>query len=353
MASLFEPFAINNKLVVKNRFVRSATWEGMADEDGFFDENLVEIYRALAAGGTGLIITGYAYVLAEEKPNPGMMGVYSDACIPGCRHLTETVHAHGARIVLQIVYGGTRTSYRPHDRVIWGPSAVPEVKTGVAATEMQEGDFARLTDAFAQAARRAQEAGFDGVQIHGAHGYLLGQFLTPYHNRRTDRYGGGIENRARLLLEVYDAVRREVGNGFPVLVKINGEDFFPGGLSAEESLYVCRRLDERGIDAIEISGDNPRRPRIDEPEKEAYFAPRAAETARAVKTPVILVGGLRSPATIERLFKTTDISLFSMARPLISEPGLVNRWQSGDLSPARCLSCNRCFQSLPPCVWDR
>jgi 2,4-dienoyl-CoA reductase-like NADH-dependent reductase (Old Yellow Enzyme family) len=347
---LFEAAQIGS-LTLKNRLVRSATWENMADEKGHITEGLFGVYEDLARGGTGMIITGYAFVLGEEQPNPGMMGIYDDSFVPEYRRLTDRVHALGSRIVMQIVYGGSCAGYPAAGRVIWSPSGVADLATGIVPVPMEKEDIRRLVKAFGDAARRVRDAGFDGVQIHGAHGYLLSQFLTPYYNRRTDEYGGSLENRARIVLEVYDEIRRRVGKEFPVMIKINSEDFIEGGVSAEESLAVSVMLDERGIDAIEVSGGVasageriPPRVRIDSSEKEAYHATHASRIADHVSSPVIVVGGLRSPGVIEELLDTTRIGFFSLSRPLLCEPALPLRWQGGDRSEARCVSCNGCLR---------
>ncbi len=350
MKQIFEETRIGN-LALKNRLVRSATWENLADEKGHMTYPLYQVHKELAAGGVGLIITGYAFVTRDEQPNPGMMGIYDDSFITEYRKLTDMVHEQGSRIVMQIAYGGTQTGYPPEGRTIWGPSKEADLATGVVPTPMTKEDIRSLVKAFGDAAARAKEAGFDGVQIHGAHSYLLSQFLNPYYNRRTDEYGGSVENRARMHLEVYDEIRRRVGDDYPVMIKINSEDFIDGGATIEDSLSLAKMLDERGIDAIEVSGGTggsgekiPARLKINAPQKEAYHAEYAKRIAATVKAPVLLVGGLRSPEVIEGLLGSTDIELFSLARPLLAEPDLPHRWQSGDRTRARCVSCNGCLQ---------
>lgn len=350
-------------LELKNRLVRSATWENMATEPGGMTEGLFKVYEDLARGGVGLIITGYAFVTRDEQPNPGMMAIHDDAFIADYRRLTDRVHELGSRIVMQIAYGGSFTGYRPEGRLIWSPSGVADLATKVVPTPMSRDDIGTLVDAFGDAAERVKKAGFDGVEIHGAHTYLLSQFLSPHYNRRTDEYGGSVENRARIILEVYDAMRERVGAEYPVLIKINCEDFMEGGATAEDILAVCKMLDQRGIDAIEISGGGsgagdkiPVRRKIDTPEKEGYHADHAARIADEIKAPVILVGGLRSPEIIEGLLAKTKIELFSLSRPLLSEPDLPNRWQSGERVRSRCVSCNGCLK-MPKggnhCILDR
>lgn len=348
MKSLFDETLIQN-IQLKNRFVRSATWENMADENGRLTDRLWKVYEGLAKGQVGLIITSFTFVLKEEQPSPGMLGMYSDSFIAEYRRMTDMIHSYGSRIVSQLVYGGSQTLYNPKERVIWGPSSVPEIGTGVIPKEMNKEEIKILVSAFGDAAFRAQQAGFDGVEIHAAHGYLLGQWLSPLHNQRQDEYGGSIENRSRLLVEVYEEVRRRVGTDYGVLIKISCQDFIPGGTKFTDVLHVCKELAKRGMDAIEMSGGILAakelcafRPNINSPEKEAYFEPYAAEVSKETGIPVILTGGLRTAQVMERILHQTPIEYFGMARPLLAEPGLVKRWQTGDFTPSKCLYCNKC-----------
>ncbi len=375
----------------KNRFVRAATWEGWATDEGRMTPELLEVYRDLAAGGVGTILTGYAHVVADEQPNPRMMGIYDDSFVDEYRELVDVVHEAGTRIVLQVAYGGSATRLDPPSKRILGPSAVANPKTGIVPVEASEEDLAFLCDAFAAAARRAQAAGFDGVELHAAHGYLLGQFLSPRLNRRTDAYGGSIENRVRFLAEVVDACRSAVGEDYPLLVKLNCADerrdledaadaadaarvkgaasaadvraaapAAPAtaetpvrGLVPEESLRVAAVLAEHGIDAIEVSGDwhafSPK-----ECAGEPFFASFAARLARQVPVPVILTGGNRRFDVMERLAREDNIAAFGLCRPLICEPDLVNRWHEDLAARPRCVSCNGCNNTpghrciLPP-----
>jgi 2,4-dienoyl-CoA reductase-like NADH-dependent reductase (Old Yellow Enzyme family) len=205
--------------------------------------------------------------------------------------------------------------------------------------------------AYVRAAERAKAAGFDGVQIHAAHGYLFSQFLSPAYNRRNDANGGSIENRSRALCDTVAAVRQAVGPDFPVLVKINAWDDVEGGLTLEDSVEAARLLQNAGLDAIEVSGGfltsktlSPSRLGITRPEKEAYFEKGAAAFKQALDIPVILVGGIRSLEKAGELVAGGVADYISLCRPLIREPGLINRWRSGDTGPALCRSDNLCFR---------
>jgi len=217
--------------------------------------------------------------------------------------------------------------------------------------EMSTADIQGVVKAYGAAARRAQTSGFDGVQIHAAHGYLLSQFLSPAFNQRKDEYGGGIRNRARALLEVLRETRQAVGTDYPVLVKINCQDFIENGLQPQDSLQAAQMLVENGIDAIELSGGmliggklSPSRMGIKSEEKEAYFQNEARAFKENIHVPLILVGGNRSFQVADQMINEGVADYISLCRPLIREPGLINRWKSGDLSKAACLSDNMCFK---------
>ncbi|MCK8823830.1 NADH:flavin oxidoreductase [Fuchsiella alkaliacetigena] len=350
MKDLFDETQING-MELKNRFIKAATWENMADEKGHLTEQLTSVYDEVSKGGVGLIITGYAFVTEDEQPNPGMMGIYEDSFIDEYRELTDMVHNNGSKIVMQIVYGGTKTTFKTEDRVILGPSAVKNSKTGVMAKKMTKEDINDLVKAYGKAAERCKKAGFDGVQIHAAHTYLLNQFLSPYHNRRTDEYGGTIENRARILFEIHNEIRDRVGEDYPVLLKVTAGDFEEGGQSFAESLDVCKAMAKKGIDAIEVSGNihSTAQEYFGEDwygytvKEGAFFKDYATKVAAEVNVPIILVGGLREFEVIENLLQETEIEYFSMCRPLMAEPNLINRWQEGDRSKSKCKSCGECY----------
>jgi 2,4-dienoyl-CoA reductase-like NADH-dependent reductase (Old Yellow Enzyme family) len=295
MSNLFEKANIGG-LSLANRFVRSATWEGMATKDGAVTDRLIQTMMDLAQGGVGLIIIGHAYVLPEGQAGPWQLGVYKDELVPGLRRMTDSVHAAGGKIMMQLAHVGFFAMVKLPMVV----SDFPEL-SDKPRQEMSTEYIAALPGAFAQAARRAQEAGFDGVQMHSAHGYLLSQFLSPHFNRRGDQYGGDIQNRCRLHVEICRAIRAAVGPNYPVLVKLNGRDYVDGGLELADSLQAGRRLAAAGLDAIELSGGllsggklSPSRKGISQPEKDAYFREEAESFKQAVDLPLILVGGMRS-----------------------------------------------------------
>ncbi len=348
MTILFEPSKING-MQLSNRFVRSATWEGMADENGNVTPKLKGLMTTLAKGGVGLIITSHAYVQKSGQAVPRQLGVYRDELIPDLREMTGAVHANGGKIVLQLAHAG----FFGNAKLTGHTPLAASLVAGIAKSprkEMTAQDIQEIIKAFAEAAGRAQGAGFDGVQIHAAHGYLLSQFLSPMFNHRKDGYGGDIQNRARILMEVFNSVRETVGENYPVLVKMNCRDFVENGLSLADSVRVGQMLANHGIDAIELSGGiltsqklSPTRMGIKSEEKEAYFQTEAKTFREKIDVPLILVGGMRSIAVAERLVNESIADYISMSRPLIREPDLINRWKTGDLRKAACVSDNQCF----------
>lgn len=358
MKSLWDQTTIGT-MVMKNRFIRGALWEDLADEKGHMTPALSEVYEELAKGGVGTIITGYAFVMENEQPNPGMLGIYDDSFIAEYKAFTDRIHALGSNIVMQIVYGGFMSKFNVGDRLIWGPSTLQNEVTKTWAQEMTREEIQDLVQAFAIAAARVKASGFDGVEIHAGHGYLLSQFLSPHYNKRQDEYGGCIENRGRILFEVFQAMREAVGPTYPILIKLNSADYTEqGGLTQEESLVVAQTLASMGINAIEVSGGNESMQEVVEhnlgaartkvvlsKERESYFKEYAAKLADLVDIPVILIGGNRHYDVMEGLLNQTGIAYFSMARPLTAQPDLIDKWASGDFSRLRCVSCNQCYHT--------
>jgi 2,4-dienoyl-CoA reductase-like NADH-dependent reductase (Old Yellow Enzyme family) len=349
MTKPFENTEING-MELANRFVRSATWEGMATPEGACTPALVDLMSGLARGGVGLIITSHAYVRTDGQAGLRQLGIYDNSLIKGFQSMTKAVHDLGGRIVSQIVHGGFYADPKLTKQVLLAPSLLDGIRKS-AHRAMTAEDIREVVEAFSRAAYRAREAGFDGVQIHAAHGYLLNQFLSPMFNKREDDYGGLLENRARALLEVLMRLKTEVGNDFPILVKMNSEDFVEGGLSLEDAVKVGAMLQKEGIDAIELSGGTPLsgklgtiRKGIKSEENEAYFKDSAKVFKRVIKSPLILVGGIRSIQVAEKLLDEGTADYISMSRPFVREPALVKRWASGDHRRATCLSDSLCFR---------
>ena len=359
---------------LKNRFVRSATAECLASDDCRVTDRYLRAYSRLASGGVGLIITGNYYINAMGRSLPRIIVTDKDEIIDDLRRVAEAVHEHDSKIVAQLNHGGRQCDPEVVGATPIAPSVVREKFTRVKPREMTEAEIEETVSAFGESARRVKEGGFDGVQIHGAHGYLVNQFLSGYTNRRTDRWGGSFENRMRFLVEVYNAMRSAVGPDFPVLIKINSEDFVDGGVTLDECVAACKKLDELGIDAIEISGgilekgliyvkgDVPmdlvarnrniierllirlmeKSMRENARFEDAYFLPQAAEIKKAVKAPIITVGGMRMRAIMEEAIRSGKTDFVSLCRPFIRQPNLVNRLQKDETAHISCANCNRC-----------
>jgi 2,4-dienoyl-CoA reductase-like NADH-dependent reductase (Old Yellow Enzyme family) len=352
MNSLFEENSMG-PMRLRNRFVRSATWEGMAGDDGSVTDGIMAMYDGLAKGGVGLIITGHAYVNKQGQAVERQLGIDDERRLPGLAALTEAVHRTDAKIAVQLSHAGCRGAVGLTGIEPIGPSVLTGER-GQVSRAMTEDDFESTTEAFAKAAMRAEKAGFDAVQLHAAHSYLISEFLSPCHNKRTDGYGGAIENRARFLLEIVARVRNAVGGRIAVLVKINSDDFIDGGFTVEDMLEAAIFLEKARVDAIELSGGSPFSPKymsfrpgpIKTEADEVYYREAAGRYKKTVDVPLVLPGGIRSYNVARALIEEGVADYVSMSRPLICEPGLINRWKSGDMRKAACLSDNLCATPL-------
>ena len=353
------------KLEIKNRFVRSATYEGLATEEGEITDKLIDFYKTLSEGGSGLIITSYAFIQESGRANNKQIGVYKDDFIPGLKKIADIIHEHGegCKVVLQIVHAGRQSH---HVKETTAPSAILEKFSNKMPREMTTDEIEETIKNFARAARRAKEADFDGVQLHGAHGYLISEFLSPYTNRRTDQYGGNTNKRLRFVEKIYRRSRELVGDDFPILIKMNCDDFLEGGINLKESKKITKMLSNMGFDAIEISScmwETVKRKKkeigwkptfipesrmsvrsINEP---AYHLPYAKEIKKVIDIPLILMGGVNSINLVEEILNKGDADFVSFSRPLIREPDIQNRWMKGIGSSAvECDYCNNCLMTL-------
>lgn len=362
MNQLFDPIQISS-LTSRNRFVRSATHDRMAEPDGQISDAQLKLYENLAAGGVGIIITAHSYVSHPlGRASIPQNAIFDDKYVEGYKRLADVVHRHGAKLVIQLAHAGRQTlPDLIEGQMPVAPSDLFDDKGQQVARALSTGEIQRLLEEYEAAALRAKRAEADGVQIHMAHGYLLAQFLSPFTNHRTDEYGGSREKRAALLAETAYRVKSAVGRQFPVLAKLNTTDGVaaPVQLSLEDAVYAAGMIAEHGIDAIETSGGTIKetrnvmsKPGIAAPEQEACFAAAAAAIKAAVKVPVILVGGLRSASVMQSVLDQGGADMISLSRPFVREPDLVNKIADGQPKVA-CVSCNGCFNPQPlRCVLD-
>ncbi|MGK8491622.1 NADH:flavin oxidoreductase/NADH oxidase family protein [Nocardia asiatica] len=347
---VFEPFTLPNGSVIPNRLAKAAMEENMAASGQLPDKSLFRLYRRWSRGGAGLIITGNVMVHAAALTGPGGVVLDADSPLEPFRQWAAAAKSGGARVWMQINHPG-RQVRADMPGVAWGPSAI-RVDVGknskrfadpVAMTARQ---IEETVDRFAETARRAEEAGFDGVEIHAAHGYLLSQFLSPLANRRTDQWGGSLENRARLLLDIVRAVRAAVASTFTVAVKLNSADFQRGGFDADDAANVIAMLAPLGVDVVELSGGSYEAPAMTGQAsdqrtraREAYFLALAEELATNSPLPLMLTGGVvRLPVAEEIL--AGGIDLVGMGSALAVDPDLPNRWRQDpgakvELAPVR------------------
>lgn len=335
--ALSQPLSLPNGAILPNRMAKAAMTEGLADPRGYPSAELECLYRQWANSGCGLLITGNVMVDRQHLERPGNVVIdrLPDADMRrALARWASAAQANGAKIWMQISHAGRQTSaiVNPHPKA---PSAValalPGKQFGIPVA-MTEVDIQETIGRFAQAAEAAQNAGFDGVQIHAAHGYLLSAFLNPRANQRDDRWGGSLQNRARLLLDVLKTVRARTGPTFTIAVKLNSADFQKGGLSFSDSTQVAKWLTEGGIDLIEISGGNYEQPRMmdmdgmEKPDtsalpastaaREAYFVDFASEMQRQVRVPLMVTGGFRSAAAMANAITDAGVAVIGLGRPL-------------------------------------
>jgi len=344
MPGMFEPIRINS-LELKNRFMRSATFENMAD-DGKVTDELVGVYRKLAEGDIGLIVAGGGYVRSDGYASRRQTALDSDDCIPGLKRMVDVVHECGGKISIQIHHIGGRV-WPVYEGQPVAPSTVGDERTGITPRALTSEEIEDLVAAFVEGARRVLEAGFDAVQLHAAHGYMLNQFLSPHTNRRSDVWGGSTEARIRFVAQVLQRIRALAGPDYPIFIKLGIEDYVENGLQLEEGVLIARRLCEMGMDAVEPSvgvWEGPLHPnvRLVKREHAPFLLEQAAAVKRTVDKPVMVVGGLRDPRLIQEILDEGKADVISLCRPFIREPHLLLRWKRGDLSPATCISCALC-----------
>jgi 2,4-dienoyl-CoA reductase-like NADH-dependent reductase (Old Yellow Enzyme family) len=375
-AQAFSPFRLGG-IRLRNRIVKAATFEGMC-RGGAPTDALVAHHRAIAAGGAAMTTVAYCSIAADGRSYATQM-LIEPAVVPALRRLTDAVHREGAAASLQLGHCGYFADRRVIGKAPLGASRVFNTYGLSFAKAMTEGDIARVIDDFVRATRLARDGGCDAVELHFGHGYLVSQFLSPFTNRRADRWGGSLANRLRLALEIVRAVRADAGPDFPVLAKTNLRDGFPGGLEVDEAVEVARALEREGISALVLSGgfvsrtplymlrgDVPLRDMMAVqdrwvrklglwlfgsllvqayPYEEAFFLDDARRVRAAVGVPLVLLGGIKSRSALTRAM-SDGFELAGMARALLHDATLPRRLERGEVERSGCIPCNRCIAEM-------
>lgn len=345
-ATLFTEAKIGN-MTLSNRIIRSATQDPFGQADGTCCEAQAALHAEIAENNVPLLITAYTYISENGRATDIQVGFCNEAHYESQKKVLDAVHAKGGKMALQINHAGQNVYFMPglEDKTPIAPSAERKAPNGLLTREITEADMDTLCADYVKAAVKGKELGFDAVQLHCAHGYLLNQFMDPNFNRRTDEYGGSAENRFRFPRRVLIALREALGADYPLLVKVNtncyGEE--RDAAFAEDIIYFCKQFEELGVDAIEMSG-------FDwiaqgKAKNHNYYLDRAKAIRAAVKTPLIFVGGVRTQEDIQAVLDA-GMDFISLARPFIAQPDLAKRLEAGE--NAKCVSCSKCFV-----LWER
>lgn len=344
MSQLFTSAHIGT-LTLPNRLIRSATQDPFGQRDGTCAPEQVALYGDLAASGVGAIITAYSYISPEARSTGIQIGFATEAQRESQKQVLDAVHQNGGQLILQLMHAGMNV-FLPEKRVEGGKLLAPTggmtAPNEMTTTELTQADLDKIKADFVNAAQAAQAMGFDGVQLHCAHGYLLSQFLDPTTNHRTDQYGGSAENRFRFPGECFSAIREAVGKDFPLLVKINTNCPGPDDAAyAQDILYFCRQLQDLGADAIELSGYNWLG--LGKKKVPTFYLERAKAIRAAVSVPLILVGGIRTPEDAQAILDA-GMDFVSASRPFICQTDFCQTLKRGEASP--CTGCTKCLGNI-------
>lgn len=333
---LFTPITLPNGTTIKNRFFKSAMSEGMGTRDFQPKKNIATLYKRWAEGGTGLIITGNIMVDPKGTAEPGNIVFDKNSNMEILKNWANQGQQHGAKVMVQLNHPGKQVPKTIAKETV-APSAVPlgnglnklfSTPRALTTSEVEE-----LVQKFVTSAKVAKEAGFSGVQIHAAHGYLISQFLSPHDNRRTDKYGGSLENRMRFLKEIYLGMREELGKDFTIGIKINSTDFKEDGLTEEDSLKTIIELANLGLDFVEISGGTYERPAMmgatSKSTNQVFFAEYSKKLKQKIEIPVVVTGGIRSINAMNTLLNDNTTDFIGIARPLTIDPNIPNKIKQG------------------------
>ena len=346
MPSLFDPLTINH-LQLPNRFVRSATYDNLADQS-MVSEAQINLYHTLSQGEIGLIVSAGIYPTTNGMGGGGQLSAKNDDTISSLAKLVDTVHANGAKIAGQILHCGFMCREAITGTPPVGPSAITSPESGERVRQLNSDEVYAMVDAYVQAARRIMEAGFDAVQLHGAHGWFLSAFLSPVMNQREDEWGGSAEKRARFLRLICEGIRKMAGPDYPLLVKLGLKDYHPQGKSIEEGIATAKMLEDAGVDAIEVSegieekwGHHIRKSAV-----HPYYLADCRQARKTLTKPLILVGGMRALSEMQAVVEENVADAVSMCRPFIREPHLVKKFKEKTSAGSSCISCKECGELM-------
>ena len=347
---IFQETEIKN-LKIPNRLIRGSVGDYCFFPNGHITNEALEFYDKLSNEGAGIIFIGYTTISDyDQYDDSGVFRIDKDEHIEEYKKLVSIIHKNKRKAIMQIVHIGAQTLTKTTDK-LYAPSKVINPISNRTTYEMTKEDILRIEDDFVKASIRAKKAGFDGIEIHGAHFYLVSDFLSPIFNKRTDEYGGNDENRARFLVEIIEKIRKAVGNDFIISVKINCDDGFPGGISEEGFILACKLAEKAGVDMIQVSGMGWFK--IKAKDAPALFFERASKVAEVLNIPVILIGNIRDVETAQNILNKSNIEYVGIARPLICEVDLVQKWTNGDFKKSKCVSCNSCLNKYSTCVFNK
>ncbi len=346
MPNIFDTLTIN-KMELRNRFVRSATMDGLANQ-GMVSDAEFKLYQELAKGEIGLIISHGLFPTKEGQCSSGQISVHTDEAIPFLKKLVNTVHDHNGKIVAQILHGGWQCHTQVTGLPPVGPSTIVHPRSGLKIRELSSDEVYGLVESYVQATRRIIEAGFDGVQLHGAHSWLLSAFLSPVTNKREDEWGGSVEKRSNLIRQICQGMRRLAGPDYPLLVKLGLRDYHPGGKTLSEGITTARLLEADGVDAIEVSEGTEEEGmhHIRQDAVHPYYITECTEARKSLSIPLILVGGMRNLQEMQAVLDKGIADAISMCRPFIMDPYLVKNFREGLTNSSDCTSCNQCLAQM-------
>ena len=346
MSVLFKPLQIN-KLSIKNRFIRSATVDNLGKNMMVTDAQL-NFYRELSRGEVGLIVSSGLFPSLDGWAAPGQLGIHTDEMIPSLKKMTDTVHDNGGKVVAQMMHAGWFGNPDLCGLQTVGPSETINPANNLQVRELSSDEVEEKIAEFVRAGARAAEAGFDGVQIHAAHGWLVSAFLSPVTNRRNDKWGGSALKRARFVIKITEGLRKVTGPDYPILIKLGIKEYHPEGKSADEGICSAKLFIDAGMDAIEVSEGVEEIPfnHIRPDETSPYYAKECRKAKEAVFKPIILVGGMRTLSEMETVVNTRIADAISMCRPFIMDQHIVKKFREGSSDKSLCTSCNSCIQTM-------